>query len=128
MAPRIRGWRAMTACAAAPERRRARPRTSRNGSSTGGTLPRRPNPGRGRATDPALRRLPLVQIGRDLGAQIDDLESGLDPLHCCLLLGWWECGWTWKYAQPTRTTSVPIWSPRLGSGRWRWALLHAPSR
>src|SRR3954471_3643483 len=43
---------------------------------------------------PDLARLPLVQVGSDLGAQLDDLELGLDPLHWCLLIR--VLGWTSK--------------------------------
>ncbi len=33
-------------------------------------------------------RLPAVQVGSDLGAELHDLKRWLDPGHSCLLLGW----------------------------------------
>src|SRR5215207_6314705 len=38
-------------------------------------------------TGPAFRLLPVVQVGRDFGTQLDELKLGLDPRHGASLLG-----------------------------------------
>src|SRR4051794_35261892 len=90
-----RGSPARTACAREPSRPRARPHTSRSGSSTAESLRQRPSREHERAwaecCDAAsgprrrLRRsfslLPVVQVGSDLGAQLYELKLWLDPRH-----------------------------------------------
>src|SRR5437868_3122717 len=95
MAPRPRGSPATTGCEVVRARRSARPRTPGTCSSTAETLRRQPSREYERARLGEAGRslwlpagghagfglLPVVQVGSDLGAEVNELKLGLDPRH-----------------------------------------------